>query len=155
MAEILEKISIFSFLFAFVCFLLAILLWFRFKIPGIIGDLSGHTAKKSIAQIREANEKSGKKRYSSSFINQGRGKLTEKIDDIQNQTSISDYDLEATEKLNELKSQEESTDFLKQETEILDEKATQILENKLQDHHSNQNWVLLDEVVIVHTDEDI
>ena len=49
------------------------------KIPRVVGDLSGATAKKAIQSIREQNEQSGNKVYKSSKVNMERGKLTEKI----------------------------------------------------------------------------
>ncbi len=49
------------------------------KIPRVVGDLSGATAKKAIQSIREQNERSGNKVYKSSKVNMERGKLTEKI----------------------------------------------------------------------------
>ncbi len=57
------------------------ILFFAWKIPGVIGDLTGHTAKKAIADIRKQNEASGDKRYQSSAVNLQRGKLTDKITD--------------------------------------------------------------------------
>ena len=57
MAEILSIISTSSFVLAALFLALAIFFWFKFGIPAIIGDLSGRTAKKSIAQMRENNEK--------------------------------------------------------------------------------------------------
>ena len=79
MAEILSRISGISFGLAIVFFLMAVFFWFKFGILTIIGDLSGRTARKSIAKIRENNEKSGKKNYRPSRINVERGKLTERM----------------------------------------------------------------------------
>ncbi len=49
------------------------------KIPKIIGDLSGATARKAIKNIREQNESTGDKSYKVSAVNASRGKLTDKI----------------------------------------------------------------------------
>lgn len=76
MAETLQILSIISFAVAGVCFVLAVFFWFFFKIPTVIGDLSGRTARKSIAKMRVANEKSGSKSYKESKVNLERGKLT-------------------------------------------------------------------------------
>lgn len=76
MTQTLQLLSTVVFVVAGVCLLLAIFLWFFFKIPSVIGDLTGSTARKSIARIREANEKSGNKSYVPSRINAGRGKIT-------------------------------------------------------------------------------
>lgn len=76
MAEILSNVSIVLYVIAGVCFVLAILFWFVFDIPTVFGDLTGRTARKSIAKMRENNEKSGVKSFKHSKINVDRGKLT-------------------------------------------------------------------------------
>lgn len=77
MAEILSIISIVAFVLSALFLVLAIVLWFLYGIPGVIGDLSGRTARKSIAKMREHNEKSGGKSYRPSATNIGRGRLTD------------------------------------------------------------------------------
>lgn len=62
-----------------VLFILAITLFFILKIPSVIGDLSGSTARKAIQNIRAQNEQSGDKRHKVSAVNQSRGKITDKI----------------------------------------------------------------------------
>lgn len=57
----------------------SILLFILLKIPKVIGDLTGRTARKAIENIRNQNESSGDKTYRSSLVNQERGKLTDKI----------------------------------------------------------------------------
>ena len=69
-----------------VCFILAVFIWFKFDILAVIGDLSGSTAKKSIARMRENNEKSGVKSYRSSATNVQRGKLTDTMN-MSNKTT--------------------------------------------------------------------
>ena len=54
-------------------------LFFVLQIPRVIGDLTGHTARKAIEDIRRQNEQSGDKAYKSSTVNLKRGKLTDKI----------------------------------------------------------------------------
>lgn len=76
-AEILSLVSLISYIAAGICLALALFFWFFFKIPSVIGDLSGRTAKKSIAKMRQANAKSGSKSYRSSATNVARGKLTD------------------------------------------------------------------------------
>jgi Sec-independent protein translocase protein TatA len=76
MAELLQKVSIISFLIAIVFILVAIILFFALKIPRIIGDLTGRNAKKSIEKMRMNNEKTGNKSYRPSNANLERGKLT-------------------------------------------------------------------------------
>ncbi len=77
MAEILSIISLISFCAAGVSMLLAVIFFIKFKIPSVIGDLSGRNARKSIEELRETNLKSGNRSYKPSRINLERGKLTE------------------------------------------------------------------------------
>ena len=63
MADLIEKLSIIAFVAAGCCLLLTILIWFRFRILSVINDLSGKTAKRAIAQIRENNLRTGNKAY--------------------------------------------------------------------------------------------
>jgi len=81
MAETLSKLSLISFIVAGAAFVITLFLWIIFKIPKVISDLSGRTARKSIAKMRESNEKSGNKSYRTSKENAKRGKLTGKIPD--------------------------------------------------------------------------
>lgn len=58
---------------------ISIALFIILKIPNVISDLTGRTARKAIENIRNQNESSGNKTYRSSLVNQERGKLTDKI----------------------------------------------------------------------------
>lgn len=60
MAETLSLISLISFLAAGVFAILAVILWFVFRIPTVAGELSGRIAKKSIERMRKSNEEAGK-----------------------------------------------------------------------------------------------
>ena len=82
MAQTLQTLSVISFVIAGACLVLAVFFWLFFKIPTVIGDLSGRTAKKSIAKMRAANEKTGTKSYKESRINAERGKLTGTIPNL-------------------------------------------------------------------------
>lgn len=64
---------------AILMFVVSLILFFVLKIPAVIGDLSGATARKAIENIRNQNEESGEKAYKSSAVNKERGKLTDKI----------------------------------------------------------------------------
>lgn len=83
MAEILSIVSVISYIVAGVSFVLAVVFWFVFDIPTVIGDLSGRNARKSIAKMRESNEKSGNKSYRSSAVNMNRGKVTDTMPDSE------------------------------------------------------------------------
>ena len=57
MAETLQTLSIVSFAVAGVSLIAAVFCFLFFRIPEVIGDLSGRTARRSIARMREANER--------------------------------------------------------------------------------------------------
>lgn len=67
---------------AAVLLVLSIFLFIRFNIPKVIGDITGANSKKAIKKTREINEKSGKKEYKVSKVNQQRGKITDDINNI-------------------------------------------------------------------------
>lgn len=79
--NVLETISLISFVLAAISAVLAVVFWFVFKIPTVISDLSGRTARKSIERMRANNEKTGRKDFAPSKTNLKRGKVTELMDD--------------------------------------------------------------------------
>ncbi len=82
--------------------IVSIILFFSLRIPKVIGDLTGATARKAIQNIREQNEKTGDKAYKISPINLERGKLTDKISPSGNLIPQSDSHIGAgvaTEKI--------------------------------------------------------
>lgn len=82
MADLIEKLSIIAFVVAGCCLLLTILIWFRFRILSVINDLSGKTAKRAIAQIRENNLRTGNKAYHPGIVNLNRGPLTTPMPEV-------------------------------------------------------------------------
>ena len=56
--RILFTVSNVAFILATICLLITIILFIRFRIPSVIDDLSGRTARRSIEKIQEKNEKS-------------------------------------------------------------------------------------------------
>lgn len=64
---------------AVIFLILAIVLFFVFNIPKIVGSLTGKTSKREIKKIREGNSAAGIKKYKSSIVNEQRGKVTDKI----------------------------------------------------------------------------
>lgn len=67
-------------MFCAIAFLLVtVILFFALKIPQVIGDLTGATARRAIEDIRNKNEATGEKAYKSSAVNKERGRLTDKI----------------------------------------------------------------------------
>lgn len=162
MAETLQLLSIISFAVGAVCLGLAIFLWFFFKIPNVIGDLSGRNARKSIARMREANEKSGSKSYKESKENAERGKLTGTMPGIRKKKtdSLDDNKLE-TGLLNENKAEgfeSEATGVLKSETTglFVDDEVTAPLNvsaQKPKTKTDSKKLKMIEEVIFIHTDE--
>lgn len=58
-ADTLSVISLVSFILSGIFFAVSVTLWFVLRIPSVIGDLSGRTAKKSIEKMRQSNQKAG------------------------------------------------------------------------------------------------
>lgn len=88
--ELLQTLSLVSYIAAGVLFLVAVALFFLLDVPKLYGDVSGRTAKKAIEAIRQQNESSGNKAYKPSAVNAERGKLTDKITQsgkLQSQTA--------------------------------------------------------------------
>lgn len=171
MAQTLQTLSIISFAVAGVCLVLAIFFWFFFKIPTVIGDLSGRTARKSIAKMRAANEKTGAKSYKESKTNAERGKLTGTMPDsgkLKKKKDVTDdgkpeTGLLAENKADGLESEatgvlDEATGILESETTglLIDENATAPLDTPAHQHPARtggKKLEMVEEVMLVHTDE--
>lgn len=157
MADILHTVSVISFVGAGVFVVVAIALWFVFKIPSVMGDLSGRTARKSIEKMRQNNEKTGSKSYKASKKNLERGKLTGTMEGIGG-TSINN---EETGLLNENLAKK----YEEQATGLLIEEATGLLEDsgetasleendeKVVRPPSTVSIQMLGEIILVHTEE--
>ncbi len=174
-AEILSLISTISFVIAAICFVLAIFFWFYFKIPSVIGDLSGRTAKTSIARMRASNEQAGGQGYKPSAANVSRGKLTDTMQHSKKLTGdpkkpaaapkkkapvedvMPETGLLAANKAVAANSQQ--TDLLEgsEATEVLvDEDATVPLHDEpkaIIKRTGGKKLKMLDEVMLIHTDE--
>lgn len=143
MAQIYQVISIVAFCLAGVSFLLGIFFWLKFNIWKIIGDLSGRTARKSIEQIRTANEMSGKKSHRPTPVAVSRGKLTEPI--------------ELGKKTKSAQKEEEDTVVLQYSsngTELL-EPGKSVLEKSFKKEFSKEaaTFEILQSIVVTHTSE--
>ncbi len=190
-AEILSLISTISFVIAAISLVLAVFFWFFFKIPSVIGDLSGRTAKKSIAKMRYANEKAGGQGYKPSAANASRGKLTDIIQQSGNPAAAAKKQTTApTKKQTTAPNKTKATASTKkttgddpipetgllavnkvetvseQQTELLgdagstsllvDEDATVPLNEEISPpvkRTGGKKLTMLDEVVLIHTDE--
>lgn len=164
MAETLSLLSFVSFAVAGVCLVLAVFFWFFFRIPTVIGDLTGRTARKSIAKMRAANEKTGAKSYKESKINSERGRLTGTMPDsekLSKKKKSEDNERPETGLLADNKAEtidSEETGMLYSETTglLIDENATAPLDLSVQHtvkRTGGKKLVMLDEVMLIHTDE--
>ena len=72
-------IGIVGFSIAGILLVAAILMFLRFNIPAIIGDLTGRTAARQIEQFRQSNSATGAKSFRPDPFNVQRGKLTEPV----------------------------------------------------------------------------
>ena len=167
-AEILSLISLISYIIAGVAAVLAVFFWFFFKIPSVIGDLSGRTAKKSIARKRASNERSGGKGYQPSATNANRGKLTDTMQhsrklkpEPKKAQPVDESQMPETGLLESNKADIVDT----QQTELLDGEATGVLVDEnatvvLQEESEKpvkrtggKKLKMLEEVMLIHTDE--
>lgn len=170
MAEKLARLSIIFFIFAAICFAIAVFIWIYFKIPSVISDLSGRTARKSIAKMRTVNEQSKK-------IMPEKGSSHGRPDSVSSNTNqASENPLEGTEKLRSegtarigsegtAQLESERTEKLRSEgterlgaTELLvDENVTAPLNNKMRKQpakrESHVKFQMIEEVMLIHTDE--
>ena len=181
MADTLYLISTVSFVLAAICLVASIAIFIVYKIPDVIGDLSGKNAKKSIKQFREANEKSGNKSFRPSKTNDERGKLTETAHGLKGLDYTSEIDNDETGILSEniYKNDEMATELLVEdngtelltegnETELLsddnettllseDNETASLLDEEIIEQDVNNNPIerieILDEVIIIHTDK--
>ena len=74
-----EIVSLICFIISGLFFVLSVVLFFVLDMVKVIGDLTGHTAKREIENIRSQNQKTGNKAYKPSVVNSKRGKLTDRI----------------------------------------------------------------------------
>ena len=66
----------------------AVFMFIKMNIPAVIVDLSGKTVAREIKAMRDANASSGNKLHRSSSVNVNRGKLTEKVNDEEVDSSV-------------------------------------------------------------------
>lgn len=161
-AEILSLISLISFIISGASLILTIFFWFQFKIPKIIGNLSGRTARKTIAQMRTNNEQSGPKNYRSSAINASRGTITMSgVSTVREEVSVEEKKPETG-----LLSENKASEVMSQQTQLLDSEkavdlpvdadATLVLCDEVPNpvrRTGGKKLDMLDEVILIHTQE--
>ncbi len=132
MAETLSSISLITFILSGVFFLAALTLFIVFKIPDVLGDLTGKNAKKTIERIRKDNAKSNKKKSDYTY--------SKKRKVISNQEYSDNSDDEATGLLPDI-------------TEVLvDDDETTLL---VEDETKENGFEYIEDVMMVHTKEEI
>ena len=157
MAQTYNIISIAAFSLAGAGLIVSVILWFKFGIWGIISDLSGRTAKKSIEQMRAENEKSGKKSFRPSPVALERGGITEAVEIVQSSSDVTEK-LSADENATEVL--EDGTEVLVDNTELLNETSlldganassggTEFLSGDL------KSFRMIQDIILVHTNETI
>lgn len=164
MAETLSTLSLISYIAAGVFLVISIFLWVFLRIPRVIGDLSGRTARKSIEKMRHANEKTGVKSYRESKVNMERGKVTNPI--IHPNEVPAWKTAPGDRPVTELLKENRAEGALAEETAMLESQATTLL--KEEDMNATmplepvpkpgkpQNGVklrMLDEVILINTQE--
>lgn len=170
MAQTYNIISIVAFSLAGVGLIVSVILWFKFGIWGIIGDLSGRTAKKSIEQMRAENEKSGIKSYRPSPIALDRGGLTEAVELIKSSNTATEK-LDPEENVTELLADGtevlvDGTEVLVNETEVLEEtgllnETTLLSEAEDMDGATEllteefESFQMIQDIILIHTNETI
>ena len=111
--EVYRYIFIGGAVLAAIMFIISVILFIVLKIPSVIGDLTGATARKAIEDIRNQNERTGEKTYRSSVVNKERGKLTDKISpsgNLEKNPSGSIWGAMRTEKISTQKLSEDVTE---------------------------------------------
>ena len=106
----------------------ALVLFFVLKIPRVIGDLSGSTARKAIADIRSQNTATGVKVHKTSAVNKERGRITDKITGsgkLQPKYDPGNAAAMNTEKLHSRKLAKEAAASASNETVVLEQPAAE------------------------------
>lgn len=167
-ADILSLISTISFILSGICLIVAVLLWFVFKIPAVIGDLSGRTARKSIAKMHESNGKSSGQGYRSGAENTPRRKSAGAVRHAARSVSASAKSHIAEKQMPETNllscdkpvcSDSMQTELLEdlQATDVLVDENETVALNETPDksvrHSAGKKLTMLDEVVLIHTDD--
>ncbi len=160
MAETFSNLSVISFVISGCSLVAAVVVWILFKIPNVIGDLSGKNAQKSIAKMRATNEKSGKKTYKSSDTNIDRGKLTVTMSGISpgNNKPVKSTAVHDSETMPETSLLETNKAIdVSGATELLDNSdGTVLLDETLETAAKaikRTEIELIEEVMLIHTDE--
>ena len=161
MAELLVKISYIAFAGAVVCLILAVFLFIIFKIPTVIGDLSGKNAKRAIQQMRETNSQKGNPVFKPGNKNEKYKKrpeelLLKKKENVTEAIRTETGQLKETMAVSQESSSDETELLVSEETAILGN-ATEALEDEteIQTQQKTVHMKMLDDIILVHTKERI
>lgn len=150
-AQILSIISMAAFGLSGVCLVLAVIFWFVFKIPSVIGDLSGRTARKSIEKMRQTSDKTERRTRAAqpavSRASEVAVSMAESNPPIREERRGPDApDDWQTQPL----ADGQQTQLLVQteETELLNEATGEAMA-----HPAGSKLTMLEEVMLIHTDE--
>jgi len=154
MADMLNTASIVSFMLTGVFLIIAITLFFVFKIPFVLNYLSGMNKKHSVGKLRKNNKTIGKNSYGTNNINKtgNNNKKEKKSDDdsLDEKTGILNDNYSSAY-------EQEKTGILREGTEVLsDNDATIQLKGeqyKKQQRTSNIVFEYIDDIMLIHTEE--
>ena len=156
-------ISTIAFICGVVLSIVAVILFFKFDIPALIGELSGRTAEKKVQEIREQNRQA--------FSMRQRGS--------ERRRKVPLYDTRTETRVNTIKQQDEATEVLYEQTTLLNEEVgttlldennqveekTTLLSNEMADGgttlldevqmSADADFYMVEDVVEVHTQETI
>ncbi len=171
MLQTYQTLSSVAYIISGISFIVAIFLFFFFKIPAVISDISGRTAKKSIAKMRAENEENSLKHYKESrnktrlnkkTVTTVRKEKTNKKEDFADEnrpeTGLLDenrahiYEPAATALLNKaiVNVQKETSDLL------IEDNETMLLDSSGQNYPvypGGKKLEMIDEIIFVHTDD--
>ena len=160
-AQLWMIIAIAGFSLAGLSFITAVLMFIQFKIPAIIGDLTGKTAARQIEQIRQSNVSSAPVSYRPKQINVNRDKQPQSKDDFGGTDLLKDTDVLEYENTTALE-QSVLTTTLSEITTVLSEETageTIILAEPSDDDKSNVQksiiFTIIRSIDVVHTFEEI
>lgn len=145
-----------------VFFVITVVLFFTLRIPKVISDLTGRTARKAIENIRLQNEQSGDKTYQSSAVNLQRGKLTDKIsqsgrlvprDATPFGTGVITEKISTQQLLTEEPVGETSVLAVSDETSVLDSDMGETSVLDASEAQMPQVFTIEFEITFIHTDE--
>lgn len=145
-ANVCQIISIIGFSLAAIFAIAAILLFFVFHIPALLDELSGKTAARQIAEMREKNRKSASKgqimeRFN--FAEESKGKEAKKFYEEQEETELLENETTSLYK-------NETIPLYENETILLGENETTLLSRE-EAERTEDNFEIIQSWEEIHT----